>query len=569
MTMLDLRPGSLDLHTFGGNDHSVVLTWPSDVSGRTWSAVADIEGVTTSLTVVVSTVTMTITLSDAVTSAVVNGRSRWSLLETTGLGVQTVISGGLFATEQGSARPSTSASVTLGTGSVTVNTTGLNGAGVPIGGTAGQALVKTSGVNYAAAWVDIGTQIELDAEAAARIAGDAANAAALTAHLDDAVDAHDASAISFAGVGTNNFRAGVGALAAATAGAQNNVALGNGAMEFGTTPAQSDAIGYRALRSATSGPNTAIGYSALTALTSGNHNVAIGLGALDQATTANGNVAIGIYAGDSLNGDSNTALGYYAMRYATTAANNVAIGSSALRGASLGVPATGTANVAIGTQAMFTATSAQDNVAIGNSAFGNATTGSGNVAIGSSALVGGTTAASNVAIGNGAMQNATTAGSSVAIGTTAAQAIGSATSVTAIGFAALVSSTGAGNTAVGANAGGSNVAGIYNTFVGTNAGQTDGVTPTSAGLLFATAIGVSAQVTANNVMALGASIASQRVSVCIGNRGDTGGGLGLISLTNATTVPTSNPTGGGLIYTEGGALKYRGSSGTVTTLAAA
>ena len=48
-----------------------------------------------------------------------------------------------------------------------------------------------------------------------------------------------------------------------------------------------------------------------------------------------------------------------------------------------------------------------------------------------------------------------------------------------------------------------------------------------------------------------------------------GGGVGVMFIGNATTVPTSNPTGGGVIYVEGGALKYRGSSGTVTTLAAA
>ena len=48
-----------------------------------------------------------------------------------------------------------------------------------------------------------------------------------------------------------------------------------------------------------------------------------------------------------------------------------------------------------------------------------------------------------------------------------------------------------------------------------------------------------------------------------------GGGVGVIGIANATTVPTTNPTGGGVLYTEAGALKYRGSSGTVTQLAAA
>lgn len=38
---------------------------------------------------------------------------------------------------------------------------------------------------------------------------------------------------------------------------------------------------------------------------------------------------------------------------------------------------------------------------------------------------------------------------------------------------------------------------------------------------------------------------------------------------NASTVPTGNPTAGGFLYVEAGALKYRGSSGTVTTLGAA
>jgi hypothetical protein len=45
-----------------------------------------------------------------------------------------------------------------------------------------------------------------------------------------------------------------------------------------------------------------------------------------------------------------------------------------------------------------------------------------------------------------------------------------------------------------------------------------------------------------------------------------GGGVGVIGIANATTAPTTNPTGGGVLYVEAGALKYRGSSGTVTTI---
>ncbi len=46
-----------------------------------------------------------------------------------------------------------------------------------------------------------------------------------------------------------------------------------------------------------------------------------------------------------------------------------------------------------------------------------------------------------------------------------------------------------------------------------------------------------------------------------------GSGSGVISIGNATTDPTANPSGGGILYVSGGALKYRGSSGTVTTIA--
>jgi hypothetical protein len=46
-----------------------------------------------------------------------------------------------------------------------------------------------------------------------------------------------------------------------------------------------------------------------------------------------------------------------------------------------------------------------------------------------------------------------------------------------------------------------------------------------------------------------------------------GSGSGVIAIVNATAVPSVNPTGGGVLYVESGALKYRGSSGTVTTIA--
>lgn len=48
-----------------------------------------------------------------------------------------------------------------------------------------------------------------------------------------------------------------------------------------------------------------------------------------------------------------------------------------------------------------------------------------------------------------------------------------------------------------------------------------------------------------------------------------GSGTGVIFINNVTVAPPSNPTGGGLLYVEGGALKFLGSAGSRTTIAAA
>lgn len=54
-----------------------------------------------------------------------------------------------------------------------------------------------------------------------------------------------------------------------------------------------------------------------------------------------------------------------------------------------------------------------------------------------------------------------------------------------------------------------------------------------------------------------------------GGAGSYGGGAGVAFLATARTLPSTNPVGGGVLYVDAGALKYRGSAGTVTTLAAA
>src|SRR5436309_3863155 len=48
-----------------------------------------------------------------------------------------------------------------------------------------------------------------------------------------------------------------------------------------------------------------------------------------------------------------------------------------------------------------------------------------------------------------------------------------------------------------------------------------------------------------------------------------GAGQGVIAIANASIAPSVNPAGGGILYVEDGALKYRGSNGTVTVIAPA
>ncbi len=51
--------------------------------------------------------------------------------------------------------------------------------------------------------------------------------------------------------------------------------------------------------------------------------------------------------------------------------------------------------------------------------------------------------------------------------------------------------------------------------------------------------------------------------------GSYGGGSQVVFIANSTSTPTANPVGGGILFVENGALKYRGPNGTVTTLAPA
>lgn len=62
----------------------------------------------------------------------------------------------------------------------------------------------------------------------------------------------------------------------------------------------------------------------------------------------------------------------------------------------------------------------------------------------------------------------------------------------------------------------------------------------------------------------------QRLNGNVGINGASfGSGSGVIYIANATTAPSTDPAGGGVLYCSGGALVYRGSSGSVTVIAPA
>jgi len=210
------------------------------------------------------------------------------------------------------------------------------------------------------------------------------------------------------------------------------------------------------------------------------------------------------------------------------------------------------------------------NSAVGHAAQNALTTGNYNSAVGYAAQYALTTGSSNSAVGYAAQYALTTGSSNSAMGMYAQNALTTGSSNSAVGHAAQYAlTTGNYNSAVGHAAQYALTTGNYNSAVGYAAQRTDGTTSTISTLQYGIAIGVNAQNTANNTAVIGSALTAERVTLCIGNYGETGGGRGGISLTNNSTVPSTNPAGGGILYAEAGALKWRGSSGTITVIAPA
>ena len=169
--------------------------------------------------------------------------------------------------------------------------------------------------------------------------------------------------------------------------------------------------------------NTAIGATALDALTTGDYNVAVGYDALSATTSALKNTAVGYGAGSQgnyyynaflgfeagrTNGGSNVAVGYQAGRW--MGGSNVAVGFNALGtgggGTSVGVGAEalsrnqGLGNNAIGYYSLNANTTGAKNNAIGRDSGKQVTEGDDNNIFGYRAMYVMTTGNRNISIGN-------------------------------------------------------------------------------------------------------------------------------------------------------------------------
>jgi len=183
------------------------------------------------------------------------------------------------------------------------------------------------------------------------------------------------------------------------AGADDNVAIGTGAMLNATTENDSVAIGNKAMNAvATGGENVAIGLCASYNQTTGTNNVVLGDCSSSGNTTGSYNVSIGSQAGFyALSGDHNVAMGQFALYDNWGGDYNTAIGT-----ASMQCNTTGSNNAALGYRAMMNNTTGNDNFAVGECALQSNVNGIGNTALGHNAFGSNVTGNYTVAVGDNA-----------------------------------------------------------------------------------------------------------------------------------------------------------------------
>jgi len=277
----------------------------------------------------------------------------------------------------------------------------------------------------------------------------------------------------------------------------------------------------------------------------GTENVFFGLFAGNLGVTGIQNAYFGYSAGNAnFDGRFNTSVGYRALATNSGSDYNTAIGHLALSSFS---SSTGTIaqNTALGSSALINATSSLRNTALGASSQSGNTTGSENTAVGQLSLEENQGGVNNAAIGNSALRFGTNNSRNAALGAFAGQASGSGDDNVYLGYNAKGRSAGGGNNQVvigsGAQARDSNDTVIGNsstaTFIiyGTNDFRQDDFGNTFLGAVTLAPFGATQ----------------------------------VFCLSDQAGNPLNNPVGGGALYTVAGELRYKGSAGTVTTIALA
>jgi trimeric autotransporter adhesin len=163
-------------------------------------------------------------------------------------------------------------------------------------------------------------------------------------------------------------------------------------------------------------------------------------------------------------------VGYSALTANTTGANNTTVGHISLQ-----ANTTGAQNTAIGRNSLNANTTASNNTAVGHSALAANTTAESNTAVGKDALVANTTADNNTAVGYQAGYSNTTGTENVYIGQVAGYTNSTGDNNTFIGRYAGYSTTGGDNTFVGRASGNAITSGTKNTIIGRYDGNTGGL----------------------------------------------------------------------------------------------
>jgi hypothetical protein len=255
-----------------------------------------------------------------------------------------------------------------------------------------------------------------------------------------------------------------------------------------SNPAASDlVVGELAINTTDGGVFTKTDGGTVVEVGSGGGGGASAIDDLSDAVTYDSGLSIGLGTGALVSDDgtdnNNTALGYQALNATTSGSKNVAVGYQALK-----TNTTGTGNVALGSQALFTCDSGGNNIAMGDTALYSITTGSTNFAAGEAAGQSLTTGSGNFCMGRLAGRNITASSSNLCIGNQAGDGISGAFSSfnvaigadalsaalttglsTAVGANALVKSTGQGNTGIGYDAGNTTTSGTNVTCIGHDA----------------------------------------------------------------------------------------------------